>query len=104
MTNRIGYKTTIYIERSGGGYHATGFDSEGNKRHFGHFDKDDCLAEAIRAIKRELPDLVVWADGSRFDPVVKNFYHCSADSGLNGIGGELASDAAMRLYRMLSKS
>ena len=37
------------------------------------------------------------------DPVVKNFYHCSADSGWQGIGGELASDAAMRLYRMLSK-
>jgi phytoene dehydrogenase-like protein len=37
------------------------------------------------------------------DPLVKNFYHCSADSGWQGIGGELASDAAMRLYRMLSK-
>ncbi len=38
------------------------------------------------------------------DPVVKNLYHCSADTGVHGIGGELASDAALRLYQMLSKS
>jgi len=36
------------------------------------------------------------------DPAVKDLYHCSADTGLHGIGGELAADSALRLYRMLS--
>ena len=37
------------------------------------------------------------------DPAVKSLYHCSADSGVHGIGGELASDAALRLHEMLTK-
>jgi phytoene dehydrogenase-like protein len=36
------------------------------------------------------------------DPEIKNLYHCSADSGMHGIGGELAADSALRLYRMLT--
>ena len=35
------------------------------------------------------------------DPEIRNLYHCSADTGLHGIGGELAADSALRLYRML---
>ena len=35
------------------------------------------------------------------DPEIKNLYHCSADSGMHGIGGELAADSALRLYKML---
>jgi len=35
------------------------------------------------------------------DPAVGNLYHCSADTGMHGIGGELAADSALRLYRRL---
>ncbi|PKN35988.1 MAG: hypothetical protein CVU61_00360 [Deltaproteobacteria bacterium HGW-Deltaproteobacteria-19] len=35
------------------------------------------------------------------DEHVRNLYHCSADTGLHGIGGELARDAAFRLYERL---
>jgi phytoene dehydrogenase-like protein len=35
------------------------------------------------------------------DEYVQNLYHCSADTGLHGIGGELAMDAAFRLYKHL---
>ncbi len=35
------------------------------------------------------------------DPAVRNLYHCSADTGMHGIGGELAADSALRLYRRL---
>ncbi len=35
------------------------------------------------------------------DPEIKNLYHCSADSGMHGIGGELAADSALRLYQIL---
>jgi phytoene dehydrogenase-like protein len=37
------------------------------------------------------------------DPCVRDLYHCSADSGLHGIGGELAADSALRLYGMLMR-
>ncbi len=36
------------------------------------------------------------------DPYIANLFHCSADTGLHGIGGELAADAALRLYEHLS--
>ena len=35
------------------------------------------------------------------DPEIENLYHCSADTGMHGIGGELAADSALRLYEML---
>ena len=35
------------------------------------------------------------------DPEIKNLFHCSADSGLHGIGGELAADSALQLYKTL---
>jgi phytoene dehydrogenase-like protein len=35
------------------------------------------------------------------DPAIQNLYHCSADTGRHGIGGELAADSALRLYRRL---
>lgn len=38
---------------------------------------------------------------SVIDPVISNLYHCSADTGLHGIGGDLAADAALRLYDSL---
>ena len=36
------------------------------------------------------------------DPEIKNLYHCSADTGMHGIGGELAADSALRLFEMLT--
>jgi len=36
------------------------------------------------------------------DPAIRDLYHCSADTGMHGIGGELAADSALRLYRMLA--
>jgi prolycopene isomerase len=63
------------------------------------FGEDGCVigvGQTLTQVGPNRPPIV--------DPVVKNLYHCSADSGVHGIGGELASDAAMRLYRMLSKS
>ncbi len=36
------------------------------------------------------------------DPCIQNLYHCSADTGVSGIGGELAADAALRLYDYLT--
>ena len=36
------------------------------------------------------------------DPEIKNLYHCRADSGVHGIGGELAADSALRLFEMLT--
>ena len=36
------------------------------------------------------------------DPEIKNLYHCSADSGMHGIGGELAADSALRLFKILT--
>ena len=36
------------------------------------------------------------------DPVIAGLYHCSADSGVHGIGGELAADAALRLHQLLT--
>ena len=36
------------------------------------------------------------------DPVVKGLYHCSADTGVHGIGGELAADAALRVHSLIS--
>jgi len=37
------------------------------------------------------------------DPYVRNLFHCSADTGLRGIGGELAADAALRLYEYVAE-
>ncbi|MHA1797104.1 MAG: phytoene desaturase family protein, partial [Candidatus Helarchaeota archaeon] len=36
-------------------------------------------------------------------PGINNVYECSADTGLHGIGGELAADSALRLYQKLTK-
>ena len=38
------------------------------------------------------------------DPEIENLYHCSADSGVHGIGGELAADSALRLYKIIPLS
>ncbi len=35
-------------------------------------------------------------------PGIENVYECSADTGLHGIGGELAADSALRLYTKLT--
>ena len=35
------------------------------------------------------------------DPEIRNLYHCRADTGMHGIGGELAADSALRLHEML---
>ncbi len=36
-------------------------------------------------------------------PGIKNVYECSADTGLHGIGGELAADSALRLYSKITQ-
>ena len=36
-------------------------------------------------------------------PGIKNIYECSADTGMHGIGGELAADSALRLYNKLTR-
>ena len=38
------------------------------------------------------------------DPEIENLYHCSADTSMHGIGGELAAASALRLYGMLAGS
>ena len=35
------------------------------------------------------------------DPCVTNLFHCGADTGVHGIGGELAADSALRLFERL---
>ena len=37
------------------------------------------------------------------DPSIKNLFHCSADTGQHGVGGELAADSALLLYDLLKK-
>ena len=37
------------------------------------------------------------------DPCIRNLYHCSADSGLHGIGGELAASSALELFQILTR-
>lgn len=61
------------------------------------FGKDGCvigISQKLGQVGAHRPPLA--------DPYVKDLYHCSADSGLHGIGGELAADSALRLYRLLS--
>ena len=36
------------------------------------------------------------------DPEIENLYHCSADSGMYAVGGDLAADSALRLFKMLT--
>ena len=38
---------------------------------------------------------------SFIDPHIQNLYHSGADTGLHGIGGELAADSALRLFEYL---
>jgi phytoene dehydrogenase-like protein len=60
------------------------------------FGKDGCvigISQKLGQVGANRPPLA--------DPFVRNLYHCSADSGLHGIGGELAADSALRLYALL---
>ncbi len=35
------------------------------------------------------------------DPAAANLYHCCADTGRHGIGGELAADSALNLFELI---
>ncbi|MGV8080146.1 MAG: phytoene desaturase family protein [Syntrophales bacterium] len=63
-----------------------------------HFGSEDGavigIGQIIGQVGEDRPKIV--------DPHVRNLYHCSADTGLHGIGGELAMDAAFRLYEHLA--
>lgn len=48
------------------------------------------VAQTLDQVGEKRPPLI--------DPAVRNLYHSSADTGVHGIGGELAADAALRLY------
>ncbi|MBU2547378.1 MAG: NAD(P)/FAD-dependent oxidoreductase [Proteobacteria bacterium] len=51
------------------------------------------IGQTIGQVGPDRPPLV--------DPHVGGLYHCSADTGMHGIGGELAADSALRLYELL---
>lgn len=51
------------------------------------------VSQIIGQVGKDRPPVV--------DPSIKNLYHSSADSGMHGIGGELAADAALILYDIL---
>ena len=54
------------------------------------------ISQTIGQVGKDRPPII--------DPVIESLYHCSADTGLHGIGGELAADAALRLYDHLTKN
>ncbi len=60
------------------------------------FGQDGCvigIAQKLGQVGENRPPVA--------DPEIENLYHCSADTGMHGIGGELAADSALRLYEML---
>lgn len=52
------------------------------------------IAQSIEQIGENRPPIV--------DPYIEGLYHCSADTGQHGIGGELAADSALRLFEILA--
>jgi len=63
------------------------------------FGESGCVigvAQSVTQVGPNRPPMV--------DPAVKNLYHCSADSGVHGIGGELAADAALRAHALVRES
>lgn len=57
------------------------------------FGEDGCVigvSQIIGQVGEDRPPII--------DPYINSLYHCSADSGVHGIGGELAADAALRLF------
>jgi phytoene dehydrogenase-like protein len=60
------------------------------------FGKDGCvigIGQAVGQVGERRPPI--------FDPCIKNLCHCGADTGLHGIGGELAAGSALRLWNEL---
>jgi phytoene dehydrogenase-like protein len=51
------------------------------------------VAQTIGQVGADRPPIV--------DPFINGLFHCSADTGQHGIGGELAADSALRLYEVL---
>jgi phytoene dehydrogenase-like protein len=52
------------------------------------------VAQTIGQVGADRPPIV--------DPFIHGLFHCSADTGQHGIGGELAADAALRLFELLA--
>jgi phytoene desaturase len=62
------------------------------------FGEDGCvigISQKVGQVGEARPAIV--------DPCVRNLYHCSADSGLHGIGGELAASSALELFNILTR-
>ena len=66
------------------------------KRLFGEDGNIIGIGQIIGQVGPDRPPIV--------DPVAKNFYHCCADTGRHGIGGELAVDSALALWDILEGS
>lgn len=64
-------------------------------RMFGENGNVIGIAQKIGQVGKDRPPII--------DPEIENLYHCSADTGLHGVGGELASDSAMRLFEILER-
>lgn len=63
------------------------------------FGEDGCvigISQKIGQIGKNRPPIT--------DPAVQNLYHCCADTGAHGVGGELAADSALHLYHDLMKN
>jgi phytoene dehydrogenase-like protein len=63
-----------------------------------HFGEEGCvigISQKVGQVGDARPAVV--------DPCVRDLYHCSADSGLHGIGGELAASSALRLFEILAR-
>jgi phytoene desaturase len=61
------------------------------------FGEDGCvigIGQSIGQVGKKRPPIQ--------DPEIKNLYHCSADSGMYAVGGDLAADSALRLFKMLT--
>jgi phytoene dehydrogenase-like protein len=62
------------------------------------FGKDGCvigIGQKVGQVGELRPPII--------DPSIRNLYHCGADTGVHGIGGELAADSALRLWKILGK-
>ena len=60
------------------------------------FGEDGCvvgIGQSMGQVGKDRPPIQ--------DPEIKNLYHCSADSGMYAVGGDLAADSALRLFRLL---
>jgi len=63
------------------------------ERIFGEKGNPIGIGQVVGQVGKNRPPLL--------DPEIKNLYHCSADTGHKGVGGELAANCAMSLFEIL---